>query len=337
MRRSSIDTVGGIALILAVAACTVTAADLNDRPAARGDTDSAQPTQPTAGPGGSDYPHADWRVTAGGEGVYAWYVFEPIDPEPASAPLVIVMHGYGELSGYDTHDGLLRHTVRKGNIVIYPRWQTGLLFPCNGPLDVEPCVDSARIAIVDALASLAADGHVHPQLDRTSYFGFSFGAILTANLTNRHAALGLPVPRAIFLDDPHDGGTAGAGEPALDASLDGIPATTKVECHAGAEGVIADETYRLSGCNALFPRLAHIPDANKDLVMVRTDTHGTPTLSSKHGVSVALPETAASNTADAYDWGFVWKVFDALRSCAYDRIDCEYALGDTAEHRSLGA
>ena len=41
---------------------------------------------------------------------------------------------------------------------------------------------------------------------KTSYFGFSFGGIITANLTNRWRKLHLPKPRAIWLEDPHDGG-----------------------------------------------------------------------------------------------------------------------------------
>src|SRR6185369_8677295 len=59
---------------------------------------STQPTQSAAGPGGSDYAHGDWRVSAGGTGPNAWYVFEPIDPQPATAPLAVVMHGYYEFS-----------------------------------------------------------------------------------------------------------------------------------------------------------------------------------------------------------------------------------------------
>ena len=35
------------------------------------------------------------------------------------------MHGYCEFAGYDQMSALIRHTVRKGNVVIYPRWQTG--------------------------------------------------------------------------------------------------------------------------------------------------------------------------------------------------------------------
>ena len=302
-----------------------------------GDTDSRQPRQATSGPGGSDYLHGAWTVSSGGEGVYGWYVFEPSDPKPVSAPLAIIMHGYNEYAGFDMMYELIRHTVRKGNVVIYPRWQTGLGAPCVGAYDIEPCLTSARVGIVGALKFLEGAGRVRPQLEKTSYFGYSFGGIMAANLTNRHAAWGLPVPRAIFFDDPHDGGNAGHGEPGLDESMAGIPASVKLQCHSGADGAINDvpagEGQRTS-CNALFPKLGHVPQENKDLVMVRTHRHGTPLLTSKHGVSAGGPGVYVP--ADAYDWNFIWKVWDALRSCAYDGVDCNYALGDTPEHRSLG-
>ncbi|QRK05189.1 hypothetical protein JQX13_34015 [Archangium violaceum] len=297
-----------------------------------GETGSQQPAQPPSGPGGSDYPHVDMRVSSGGEGVYGWYVFEPIHPQPASAPLAIILHGYAEYSGYDMMYELIRHTVRKGNVVIYPRWQTGLTFPCAGAFDIEPCMTSARVGIQRGLEFLNGPGRVRPQLKRTSYFGFSFGGILTANLANRHASIGLPTPRAIFLEDPHDGGTDGEG--GLDETLDGIPASVKLQCHSSEEGIISEKGKAHSSCNAVFPKLGHIPDENKDLVMIRTDRHGTPPLSSRHGVSAGGP--GYGGRADAYDWNFVWKVWDALRSCAYDGTDCRYALGDTPEHRSLG-
>jgi hypothetical protein len=291
-----------------------------------------QPSQPTSGPGGSAYPHGDWRVSSGGSGSDAWYVFEPIDPQPASAPLAIVMHGYFEYDGFASMYELIRHTVRKGAVVIYPRWQTDIVTPCPGPFDIEPCVASATNGIRGGLSFLRESrDRVQPDLRRTSYFGFSFGGIITANLANRHVALGLPVPRAIFLEDPHDGGFLGSDEPALDDSLAGIPATTKLQCHSSADGVTGDPEKPNASCNALFPRLGHIPKRNKDLVLTQTDAHGEPTLSSGHGVCAAPP-----GLADAYDWNFCWKVWDALQSCAYRNKRCRWAMGDTRKHRTMG-
>ena len=292
-----------------------------------------QPPQPKSGPGGSHYAHREWRVSAGGTGADAWYVFEPVKPRPRRASLAIVMHGYYAFAGYDQMYELIRHTVRKGNIVIYPRWQTGIATPCPGPVDIEPCMTSAVNGIRGALAFLRArpKRRVQPQLSRTSYLGFSFGGIITANLANRYKRLHLPKPRAIFLEDPHDGGLTGVDEPAVDDSLSGIPSTVKLQCHSSADGVIGELGHANSGCNAIFPKLGRIPKRNKDLVLVHADKHGDPDLLAGHGVC-ATPK----GRADAYDWNFCWKVWDGLRSCAYHGTYCRYALGNTRQHRSNG-
>jgi hypothetical protein len=234
--------------------------------------------------------------------------------------------------------GLINHSVRQGSIVVYPRWQTDVSTPCPGPFNIEPCITSAVNGINGALEYLRADPkRVQPQLRKTSYFGFSFGGIVTANMTNRYRALGLPKPRAIFLDDPHDGGLNGFGEPALDDSLAGIPAGVKLQCHSSAEGVISEPGKENSSCNAVFPLLGHIPAKNKDLVLAYPDARGEPPLAAGHGVCGAgnSPELGIG-PADAYDWNFCWKVFDALRSCALSGDDCNYALGNTNKHRSTG-
>lgn len=302
--------------------------------AAVADAAVTQPEQPASGPGGSDYRHAGVRITAGGSGPSAWYVFEPTRPRPASAPLAVVTHGYYEYAGHDNLGALARHTARMGNVVIYTRWQTDVGTPCPGPFDIEPCMRSEVAGIKGALAYLrAGKRRVQPELDRASYFGFSFGGIITANLANRYKSLGVPRPRAVWLDDPHDGGLTGLDEPALDDSLAGIPKTTKLVCHAGAEGVVAEPGKADATCNAVFAKLGHIPAANKSLVMTSPDDHGTPALSSGHGVCAG---PGGGSTVDAYDWGFCWRSFDALRSCAYTGQECRYALGNIPQNRFIG-
>jgi hypothetical protein len=227
----------------------------------------------------------------------------------------------------------IRHTVRKGSIVIYPRWQTNIATPCPGPIDIEPCMKSSLGAIRAGLAYLRAKPkrRVQPDRRRASYFGFSFGGVITANLTNRWRRLHLPKPRVVWLEDPHDGGLTGTDEPAVDDSLKGIPASVKFTCHSSGEGVISEPRMADAGCNAIFPKLAHIPKRGKDLVLTRPDAHGTPPLRAPHGVCAA-----GKDGADAYDWNFCWKSWDALRSCAYDGKWCSYGLGNTRRHRSNG-
>jgi acetyl esterase/lipase len=289
-----------------------------------------QPPPPVSGPGSLDQPHAGWRIKAGGTGNDAWYVFAPTNPTLRRAPLAVIMHGYYEFSGYAQMYELIRHTVLGGSVVIYPRWQTDVAAPCPGPFDIEPCMQSSVNGVEGALRFLHRHpGWTQPRLDRTSWFGFSFGGILTANLASRWRKLDLPEPRAIFLDDPHDGGLAGEGEPAVDDSLRGIPRRTRIVCHSGARGVLAEHPD--DSCNAIFPKLGHVPDRNKALVLTHGDFHGDPFLSSGHGVCAA-----EKGNADAYDWNFCWRVWDAMRANAYVGTDSDYAPAGLPEHTSLG-
>ncbi len=90
-----------------------------------------------------------------------------------------------------------------------------------------------------------------------------------------------------------------------------------------------------ASCNAVMPLLTNTPAKNRDLVLTHTDTHGSPGLAAIHGVCAGGPNDAFG-PANAYDWNFCWKIWDAMRSCALEHRFCRYALGDTRKHRSLG-
>ena len=81
----------------------------------------------------------------------------------------------------------------------------------------------------------------------------------------------------------------------------------------------------------MFPELGHIPAENKDLVLTEPDDHGMP------GAVVGPRRVRRRRrAADAYDWNFCWKIWDALRSAAADGGRSSTTLGDTPEHRSNG-
>ena len=67
-------------LVIGLLAALVGAVAGTDR--AEGAVAVRQPPQPKSGPGGSDYTHRGVRVSSGGSGADAWYVFEPTRPRP---------------------------------------------------------------------------------------------------------------------------------------------------------------------------------------------------------------------------------------------------------------
>ncbi|MFI8287843.1 hypothetical protein ACIGBL_01745 [Streptomyces sp. NPDC085614] len=303
-----------------LATALATALFLSTTPATADNPAATPPTQPVSGPGGSAYAHTGMNVTSGGSGASAWYVFSPAGPTITSAPISIILHGYGDFSGYAQMAELIKHTVRQGNIVIYPRWQTSPVTPL--PI-MEHAVGTAVNGIKGALAWMAADtSRPQPQLDKATYFGHSYGGVITMNVTNRHVSLGLPHPAAIMLDEP-DGGPL--NDDGFDAIMTGVPATTKVACTISDGYTQSDPTH---GCYALWSRLGHIADADKDFIRVHTDAYGTPDLTAVHGMS-----TGAS--LDAIDYYGIWRNWDALRSCALTGADCDY-LNDTPQQRYMG-
>lgn len=57
-------------------------------------------------------------------------IVEPAQPAPKSAPLVIFLHGWTAMTP-DTYRGWVNHLAKRGNIVVYPRYQAKLLSPAT--------------------------------------------------------------------------------------------------------------------------------------------------------------------------------------------------------------
>jgi len=56
---------------------------------------STPPEQPKSGPGGMDYRYAKVTKNVYGEGANQYWIFEPADPTPKSAPVIVFNHGWG--------------------------------------------------------------------------------------------------------------------------------------------------------------------------------------------------------------------------------------------------
>lgn len=299
------------------------------------------PGQPASGPAGTDYPHGDWIVSQVGSGNDAAYVFQPTNPRPTSAPVAVMLHGFGEFSGYNVMHNFIRHTVRKGYVVIYPRWQTNIFSPGTGMAQTLPAAVNGIKGGLDWLRADAAN-RVQPQLDKVGYMGHSYGGMIAANIANRYSSLGLPAPKSLYLFEPYGGGLGDQ----FDASMSGIPATAKVSCQISQRFT---ETNR--GCFLFFSKIGHIANADKDFVVSYSDTRGSPTLVADH-FSICSPPAGAScyiadptdpnrdfereKVTDAQDFFAHWKRWVAIQSCANSGTLCAFGMNDTPENRDMG-
>ncbi len=276
------------------------------------------PEQPAVGPGGSDYTHSRVAVSAHLSNTKRYWLFEPAEPTPDTAPVLLYLHGYGALDP-DPYDAMLRHFARHGMTVVYPRygWWWG----------ASHYEDNAIYALRDALDVLSGAGHVDPELERFAVSGHSLGGILSLRIANRVEAEGLPIPRAIVLHDGAGCGSLAYPHMPLDDLGEIDPQTLLALVIAetapgdpGAEGVV----------RRAWENTPQIPRESRNALLVRSHDHGSPALLSNH---VAV---TTSGRLDAIDWFGYWKPTDAAFSCAFYGTDCEYVLGGGPEVRDMG-
>ena len=86
------------------------------------------PSQPQTGPGGKQYLHTGVIKNRYGTGGQEYWIFEPDSPKPRTAPVIVFLHGWGGMNPL-YYGAWVDHLVKRGNIVIYPRYQANLLTP----------------------------------------------------------------------------------------------------------------------------------------------------------------------------------------------------------------
>jgi acetyl esterase/lipase len=258
------------------------------------------PPQPATGPGGRLAAHAGVRATRLGSGDDEVRLYEPARPSPASAPVVLFLHGWGAMEprGYLAW---IEHLARRGAVVVYPRYQASLR---TAPEDFHPHIVAALRA---ALAELDRPGHVRPDRDRFAVVGHSAGGTEAATYAALAASEGLPPPRAVMAVEPGRGRglTGRITVPLADPAR--IPAGTQLLLLVGDRDRLAgDATAR-----DIFRR-ATAAD-RRWLITVRSDDHGSPALVADHFAPGAGPHAGA----DALDYFAYWRLFDELTDAAF--------------------
>jgi len=315
------------------------------------------PSQPATGPGGKQYAHASVTKNRYGAGNQEYWIFEPDAPKPASAPVIVFLHGWGGMNPL-YYGAWLDHLVKRGNIVIYPRYQSTLLTP------IQDFLPSTLDAIKDAVNRLQTErGHIPPDLTKFAVVGHSVGGLLAASVTALADESKLPKVRAVMSVEP------GITEAPINiplADLKKIPADTLLLALAGDQ----DTLVRDFDAKRVYYESTKVPAANKDFITLVTDAHGTPSLQASHRAPTAMdrsydngegvsggpanPSRVGNSSqsrqdgpsaqdrrletmmVNALDYYGMWKLFDALCDAAFFGKNRNYALGNTKDQRFMG-
>lgn len=286
------------------------------------------PEQPKSGPGGSDYAHKRVVSHVYGQGVEQYWLLEPAEPTPKSAPLIVFNHGW--LGMYPAvYLGWLHHVVRRGSIVVFPRYQENAFTP---PWTFAP---NAIAAVKHAIEELKKPGHVTPDLDKFALIGHSAGGAMTADIAALAAREKLPKPKAILILQPGRG-LRGAKSPLFPpADYAKIPADTLLLVVVGADDIVVGDIT----AKEIFQGVPQIPADSKDFIVVQTDRHGSPPLVADH-ISPCAPLNPGpllmGQGCNALDYYAYWKLFDALTDFAFSGKHKQFALGNTPEQRFMG-
>ena len=274
------------------------------------------PQQPPDGPGGSNYSYNGIRQSRYGFGSRQFWIFEPTDPNPSLAPLIVFNHGWSALFPI-FYKAWIEHLVKRGNIVVYPRYQFGPL------IGTRSATQNAIYAVKQAISILQDGTHVTPDLERFALVGHSLGGGITAEMAALATQEGLPFPQAVMPVQPF------VRLDTMMKDFQAIPAETLLLVIVGENDTIVGN---ISG-KLIFSTATQVPLDRKDFIIQRTDRYGEPPLIADHIAPVCIPD---GSTVDAMDYYSTWKLFDALIDYAFYGINREYCLGDTPQQRFMG-
>jgi len=288
------------------------------------------PTRPEQGPGGKQGAHAEVKAVQIGVDEEKVFLFEPASPSPASAPLLVFLHGWFHPDPA-AYRAWIDHLVRQGWIVIFPCYQG------QGEPLRHYTANAAR-SVKEALRFLYAGGHPEPDRDRVAVIGHEGGAVVAANLAAGARMFKIPQPTALQLMMPsrRPKGLEGSGIEVYDLSW--IPEGSRLVMMVGED----DRDNGMETARDLFYEMDHLMSRDRVFLTLLTDLHGKPALVGDAEAPLAPVEKGyeralekrrlefvtlypyrphARNVraigVDAMDWLGTWRVFDVLAGLSF--------------------
>jgi acetyl esterase/lipase len=290
---------------------------------------------PATAPGGDPpptYPHKAVRRIELGEGPRSYWLFEPAEPTPATAPVVVFNHGWFAVNP-GVYGAWIDHLVRKGRIVIAPRYQRDWSTP---PANFLP---NGLIAVRDALDVLSTSpAHVRPDRSKFVIMGHSAGGNLAAQMAAVAAEADLPIPRAVISVFP------GEVLPSRTPDLANVPASTLLVVLAGEKDVVVGDQR----AREIFAETTAIPLDRKKFILYRSDLRGVPAFRADHlaptGGHISfdtrdglLPGAQmAQAEVNAFDTSGFWRIADLTIEAAFAGKTLDEATDRGEAFRHLG-
>lgn len=307
------------------------------------------PEQPAYGPGSRDYRHAGYRITQLGAYEERLVLYEPANPAPASAPVILFLHGWlASDPGY--YQGWIEHLCRRGNTVVFPIYQ-------GSGEHLSNYTTNAIRSMKEAFKALYGGGHVEPDRNRIGIIGHECGGVIAANIAASWKYFKFPQPKAVMVLHPSRRGGIGACLNLDLYDLSGIRPGTLLFIGVGEED--DDSAQEIS--RELFYAADSIPASSKNFITFLSDIRGSPPLVADSASTYApiepkyerfveqrrweflsmmrqrrLARVMRCRGIDAMDWLGTFRLFDSLCTAAWTGRDLRSVMGDGESVRFMG-
>ena len=289
--------------------------------------------QAISGPGGKDYTYDKVAVLDYASEIEGTWVMYPEETNEKELDVIIFVHGYGAINPM-IFGAWIKHLVRKGNVVIYPRYQKTLFNPIPAQF-----ADFVSKGIQTGIDSFQVNTGIKLKLDRVSYVGHSYGGAIITYLANYYEKFEVPKPASLFACEPGTG-------PFKDARLRSY---RELEEDINLLVMVGNEDLTVGDELGLRIYLSSKQLKRRNFIRQYSDVFEDKTISSSHyepyAIDMEFDNGDRNFTAeralkvakiDAIDYHGYWKLYDALLDCSRDNKSCEIAFGNNEAQKSLG-
>jgi len=253
-----------------------------------------------------------------------YWLFMPKNSQADTMHVLVFLHGYG---GYNPmiYGKWLKHLVKQGNIVIYPRYQKNLATPRPNKFAI-----NVAKAIQDAKRELENRENITPLWKDLTFVGHSYGGVVSADLAANFVEYNIPQPKAIMLVSP---GTAYLKKGRLE-SYEGIPKETKVLITVSNDDMTTKDEF------GILVYETAVNTRNRVLYRQFADAYAPAPITAGHNESYSVDldfdagfrnytakRALRISQENALDYNGYWRLFDALIACQREGADCDLAFG----------